>query len=143
MTDLTTGSIEKHVASMAAFIGAGLVFQSAYFIVDLYFVSRLGPQAMAGVGAAGNFSFLSLAAAQLVGVSSLAEVDVFLATQDVADAMRAAVPELFDARLYLARNQDVLRAGVNPWLHYAAHGRAEGSFGRMPNDPPATKSGPI
>jgi len=72
MTDLTTGSIEKHVASMAAFIGAGLVFQSAYFIVDLYFVSRLGPQAMAGVGAAGNFSFLSLAAAQLVGVSSLA-----------------------------------------------------------------------
>lgn len=64
----------------------------------------------------------------VVDKDSLAEVDVFLATQEVTSEMRAAVPESFDARLYLARNQDVLRAGANPWLHYAAHGRAEGRF---------------
>lgn len=86
MTDLTTGSIEKHLASMASFIGAGLVFQSAYFIVDLYFVSRLGPQAMAGVGAAGNFSFLSLAAAQLVGVGSLSLISQAVGRRDPAHA---------------------------------------------------------
>ncbi len=71
MSDLTQGSIGRHIASMAAFIGAGLVFQAAYFIVDLYFVSRLGKDAIAGVGSAGNFSFLGIAAAQLVGVGSL------------------------------------------------------------------------
>jgi putative MATE family efflux protein len=71
LTDLTQGSIGRHIVGMAAFIGAGLVFQAAYFIVDLYFVSQLGKDAIAGVGSAGNFSFLGIAASQLVGVGSL------------------------------------------------------------------------
>ncbi len=71
MTDLTRGPVGRHLAGMAVFIGAGLVFQAAYFIVDLYFVSRIGPQAVAGVSAAGNFMFLALAAAQLVSVGAL------------------------------------------------------------------------
>jgi ectoine hydroxylase-related dioxygenase (phytanoyl-CoA dioxygenase family) len=62
----------------------------------------------------------------VVDSESLAEVDAFLATVTVTDAMRDAVPALFDPRLYLARNQDVLRAGENPWRHYLDHGRAEG-----------------
>jgi putative MATE family efflux protein len=68
LNDLTQGSIARHLLSMAVFIGAGLAFQAAYFLIDLYFVSAIGPDAIAGVSAAGNSSFLVMAAAQLVGV---------------------------------------------------------------------------
>jgi putative MATE family efflux protein len=66
--DLTQGPVARHLLSMALFIGAGLAFQAAYFLVDLYFVSALGANAIAGVSAAGNTSFLVMAASQLVGV---------------------------------------------------------------------------
>jgi ectoine hydroxylase-related dioxygenase (phytanoyl-CoA dioxygenase family) len=39
------------------------------------------------------------------------EVDAFLATLDVPDSQRTAVPAHFDARRYLAHNQDVLQRG--------------------------------
>jgi putative MATE family efflux protein len=68
LKDLTQGSIARHLVSMAVFIGAGLTPQAAYFLIDLYFVSAIGPDAIAGVSAAGNSSFLVMAAAQLVGV---------------------------------------------------------------------------
>ena len=74
MTDLTAGRVSRHIISMSAFIAAGLLFQSAYFIVDLYFVSRLGRDAVAGVAAAGTFFYLALAAAQLIGVGCLSLV---------------------------------------------------------------------
>ena len=57
---------------------------------------------------------------------SFAEVDAYLASQAVTEEMLAAVPASFDARLYLVRNQDLMRAGANPWDHYVHHGRAEG-----------------
>jgi hypothetical protein len=56
----------------------------------------------------------------------LAEVDAFLATLSAPPDARSAVPDSFDPRLYLARNQDVLRAGESPWQHYLNHGRTEG-----------------
>jgi ectoine hydroxylase-related dioxygenase (phytanoyl-CoA dioxygenase family) len=56
----------------------------------------------------------------------LAEVDVALSTMRVPEDVRSRVPGSFDARRYLARNQDVLRAGVDPWTHYLEHGQAEG-----------------
>jgi ectoine hydroxylase-related dioxygenase (phytanoyl-CoA dioxygenase family) len=62
----------------------------------------------------------------VVDQESLADVDAFLATLTVSAEMRAAVPDSFDPRLYLARNQDILRAGANPFVHYAEHGRREG-----------------
>ncbi len=86
MSDLTQGPIGRHLASMSAFIGAGLIFQAAYFVVDLYFVSRLGPAALAGVAAAGNFSFLALAASQLVGVGSLSLISQAVGRRDTAYA---------------------------------------------------------
>ena len=47
MHDLTKGSITGHIISMAAFIGIGLIFQTLYFLIDLYFVSHLGAWAIA------------------------------------------------------------------------------------------------
>ncbi len=86
MTDLTRGPIGRHIVSMAGFIGAALVFQSAYFIVDLYFVSRIGKEAVAGVSTAGNFLYLALAAAQLVGVGSLSLISQAIGRKDEAYA---------------------------------------------------------
>ncbi|RZJ40034.1 MAG: MATE family efflux transporter, partial [Brevundimonas sp.] len=69
--DLTQGSITGKLVGMAAFIGMGLLFQTLYFLIDLYFVSRLGPSAIAGVGLAGNLFFLNMALVQMVGVGAL------------------------------------------------------------------------
>jgi putative MATE family efflux protein len=82
VSDLTRGPIGRHIVTMASFMAAGLVFQSAYFLVDLYFVSRIGKQAVAGVGSSGNFLYLGLAAAQLVGVGSLSLISQAIGRKD-------------------------------------------------------------
>jgi putative MATE family efflux protein len=86
MSDLTRGPIGRHIVTMAGFLAAGLAFQSAYFIVDLYFVSHIGKQAVAGVGSAGNFLYLGLAASQLVGVGSLSLISQAIGRRDDAYA---------------------------------------------------------
>ena len=86
MRDLTQGPITAHLVGMAAFIGIGLVFQTMYFIVDLYFVSRLGNAAIAGVSAAGNVFFLALAAAQLISIGVMALVAQAVGRKDEAEA---------------------------------------------------------
>jgi Na+-driven multidrug efflux pump len=40
MRDLTEGPIDGHLFAMAAPIAAGMIFQTLYFLVDLYFVGR-------------------------------------------------------------------------------------------------------
>lgn len=86
MQDLTKGSITRHLLSMAAFIGTGLVFQTLYFLVDLYFVSHIGKEAIAGVSAAGTAFFLVMAATQLVGVGALSLIAQATGRKDEADA---------------------------------------------------------
>ncbi|HRP12348.1 MAG TPA: MATE family efflux transporter, partial [Terricaulis sp.] len=74
MRDLTKGPVLGHVVSMAVFIGISQLFQTLYFLVDLYFVSRLGNAAVAGVSAAGNVFFVALAASQMISIGVLALV---------------------------------------------------------------------
>jgi putative MATE family efflux protein len=50
------------------------VFQTLYFLVDLYWVGRLGKEAVAGVGVAGNLTFVVLALSQMLGVGTTAVV---------------------------------------------------------------------
>jgi putative MATE family efflux protein len=84
--DLTQGSITTHLLGMAAFIGVSLIFQTMYFIVDLYFVSRLGSAAIAGVSASGNVFFLALAASQLISIGVMATVAQAVGKKDEAEA---------------------------------------------------------
>ena len=86
MHDLTQGSITRHLLSMAAFIGIGLIFNTLYFLIDLYFVSRLGPSAIAGVGAAGVSSFLAMGASQLIAVGAMALIAQAAGRKDAAEA---------------------------------------------------------
>lgn len=69
--DLTQGSITRRLLGMAAFIGAGLLFQTLYYLVDLYFVGHLGAAAIAGVGLSGIAFFLAMALGQMIGVGAL------------------------------------------------------------------------
>lgn len=59
MKDLTVGPLRGQLLAMAAPIAIGMLFQTLYFLIDLYFVGRLGNAAIAGVASAGNLSFLS------------------------------------------------------------------------------------
>ncbi len=84
--DLTQGSVTAKLVGMAGFIGIGLVFQTLYFIIDLYFVAGLGAAAIAGVGLAGNAFFLSLALAQMVGVGALSLIARSIGARDFGAA---------------------------------------------------------
>jgi len=70
MQDLTTGSISKHLLSTASFMLVTMVFQTLYFLVDLYWVGSLGKEAVAGVGVAGNLTFIVLAVTQMLAVGT-------------------------------------------------------------------------
>ena len=68
MQDLTKGSVSAHLLKTASFMLVTMVFQTLYFLVDLYWVGRLGKEAVAGVGVAGNLTFIVLAVSQMLGV---------------------------------------------------------------------------
>jgi len=70
MRDLTKGSVTGHVLHLALFLAISMVFQTLYYLVDLYFVSRLGKEAIAGVGLAGNWMLIVLALTQMLGVGT-------------------------------------------------------------------------
>jgi putative MATE family efflux protein len=70
MQDLTTGSLSRHLLKTTSFMLVTMVFQTLYFLIDLYWVGRLGKEAVAGVGVAGNLSFIVLAITQMLGVGT-------------------------------------------------------------------------
>jgi putative MATE family efflux protein len=70
MRDLTQGSVTKHILHLSGFIAVSMIFQTLYYLVDLYFVSRLGKEAIAGVGLAGNLMLIVLALTQMLGVGT-------------------------------------------------------------------------
>lgn len=86
MKDLTHGSIARHLLAMSAQMGAGLLLQTLYFFVDLYFVSRLGDAAIAGVSAAGTVFFVVIAMTQTLGVATVALVSHAVGRKDRAEA---------------------------------------------------------
>lgn len=82
MRDLTEGPLLRHLVAMAVPIGVGMFVQTLYYLVDLYFVSRLGEAALAGVGAAGNVMFLVLAMTQMLNVGTIAVVSHAVGRKD-------------------------------------------------------------
>jgi len=70
MEDLTTGSLSRHLLRTASFMLVTMLSQTLYFLVDLYWVGRLGKEAVAAVGIAGNLSFVVLSLTQVLGVGT-------------------------------------------------------------------------
>jgi len=86
MRDLTQGSIPRQIVALAVPIFAGMLLQTLYYIVDLYFVSRIGNAAIAGVSAAGNIMFLVFALTQMLGVGIVALISQAVGRKDAAEA---------------------------------------------------------
>ena len=86
MKDLTQGSIPKHLISMALPMMIGMLIQTLYFIVDLYFVGKLGSAALAGLSLAGNAMFLIFALTQILNVSTAALISHAVGAKDPQDA---------------------------------------------------------
>jgi len=86
MKDLTQGSIVRQIVAMAAPITFGMIFQTLYYLVDLYFVARLGDRAIAGVSAAGNAVFIVFGLTQVLGVGAVALIAHAVGRKDQPEA---------------------------------------------------------
>ncbi len=91
-----------------------MVFQTLYVLVDLFWVGRLGTDAITAVGLAGNLSFIVIAITQVLGVGATTVVShasgrkdqeraIFLFNQSQVLAMAAGL--LFLAVAMLLRHQ--------------------------------------
>ena len=82
MKDLTQGPIPRHLVEMAVPIALGMLLQTLYFFVDLYFVSQLGEATIAGVSSGGNLMFAVFALTQTLGVGTVAMVSHAVGRKD-------------------------------------------------------------
>jgi putative MATE family efflux protein len=112
MKDLSSGPIPGHIASMAFQMAIGILVQTLYFFVDLYFVSKLGDAAIAGVGAAGNVWFVVLALTQILSVGTVA-----LVSQAVGAQQRDVANNVFNQSLLMS---GFICAGVIVAVYIAA-----------------------
>lgn len=86
MKDLTTGPVSRHLLATTGFMLVMMVFQTLYFLIDLYWVGRLGTAAVAGVSIAGQLSFIVLALGQMLGVGATTLVSHAAGRRDAAEA---------------------------------------------------------
>jgi putative MATE family efflux protein len=115
--DLTEHSIGGHIVQMAVPIAAGMLFQTLYFLIDLYFVAHLGDAALAGVGAGGNIMFIVLALTQVLAVGTVALISHAVGRKDQADANL-----VFNQSLSLSGSCAVITlllgyAAAGPYMH--------------------------
>jgi len=86
MKDMTKGPVGGHVLQLATFIALSTAFQTLYFLADLYFVGRLGKEAVAGVSLAGNLMFLVLALTQSLAVGATSLIAQSIGRKDQGQA---------------------------------------------------------
>ncbi len=117
MQDLTTGPISRHLLKTTSFMLVTMMFQTLYFLVDLYWVGRLGKEAVAGVGIAGNLTFIVLAITQMLGVGITTLVSHAAGQKDRARALlvfnQSLVLSLLVALAFLVAGMAVRTPYVN------------------------------
>jgi putative MATE family efflux protein len=126
--DLTTGSLTRHLLKTTSFMLVTMVFQTLYFLIDLYWVGRLGTEAVAGVGIAGNLTFIVLALTQMLGVGTTTVVSHAVGRKD-----RALATLLFNQSQVLAMVVGVafLVIGLALRSRYSAAMGADAATARM------------
>jgi MATE family, multidrug efflux pump len=82
MEDLTTGPLTRHLLKTTSFMLVTMLVQTLYFLVDLYWVGRLGTESVAAVGVAGNLNFVVLALTQMLGVGTTTVVSHAVGRKD-------------------------------------------------------------
>src|SRR5262245_49840362 len=86
MQDLTRGSVTRHIVMFSAFMAVSMVFQTLYFLADLYFVGRLGKEAIAAVTLSGNIMMIVMAMTQMLAVGTTTLVSHAVGRKDPARA---------------------------------------------------------
>ncbi|MBK8248905.1 MAG: MATE family efflux transporter [Gemmatimonadetes bacterium] len=86
MHDLTSGSIPRHILRLAAPMAIGMVLQTLYYLIDLWFVAKLGDAAVAGVASAGTVQFVVMAFTQVLSVGTMVLVSHAAGRKDREDA---------------------------------------------------------
>jgi len=89
MKDLTQGSVIGHLLHMAAFLAVSMLMQTLYLLADLYWVGRLGKEAIAAVGVAGNLMMVVMALTQMLGVGTTAVIAQAAGRKEQPEAERA------------------------------------------------------
>ena len=87
MQDLTTGPVTRHLLKTTSFMLVTMAVQTLYFLIDLYWVGRLGTSAVAAVGVAGNVTFIVLALTQMLGVGTTTVVSHAVGRKDQPEAL--------------------------------------------------------
>ena len=92
--DLTQGSLLKHLMRLAGPIILSYILQDAFNIIDMIFVGRLGPGAIAAVGVSGNL--LRLIGVFSLGISTGAGIIVaqYLGARDRARAEHIVIQSI-------------------------------------------------
>jgi putative MATE family efflux protein len=86
MKDMTQGSVTRHLLHMASFMAVSMVVQTLYLLADLYWVGRLGKEAIAAVGLSGNLMMLVMALTQMLGVGTTTVISQAAGRKDQASA---------------------------------------------------------
>jgi Na+-driven multidrug efflux pump len=84
--DLTTGSLSRHLLKTMSFMLVGMIFQTLYVLIDLYWVSHLGTAAVASVALSTNIMFIVLGLTQMLGVGTTALISHAVGRKDQAHA---------------------------------------------------------
>lgn len=131
MQDLTTGSLTGHLLKTTSFMLVSMIFQTLYILVDLFWVGRLGTDAVAAVGLAGNLSFIVIAITQVLSVGATTLVShasgkkdqeraIFLFNQSQVLSMVVAV--VFLAVAMLTRHQYAASQSATEGMRIATEG---------------------
>jgi hypothetical protein len=120
MKDLSTGSIPGHIASMSIQMAIGILVQTLYFFTDLYFVSKLGDQAIAGVTSAGNVWFIVLALTQILNVGTVALVSHAVGAQAAGSRQPRVQPGAVAVARHGRRRVRGVLPVLRPYMHTVA-----------------------
>lgn len=80
--DLTAGSIPRALARLAMPILFGMIMFTLYLLADLYFVGRLGPDAVAALSISGNAFFIHLGLSTILGTGAMALISQAFGRRD-------------------------------------------------------------
>jgi putative MATE family efflux protein len=86
--DLTEGSVVRHLVHMASFMAVSMLVQTLYLLADLYWVGRLGKEAIAAVSVSGNLLMAVVALTQTLGVGTTTAIAQAAGRKDQAHAER-------------------------------------------------------
>lgn len=94
---MTQGPIRGHLVRMMSFVLGGMAVQTLYGLVDIYWVGKLGKEAVAAVALSSNLMFVSLALTQMLSVGCVA-----LVSQAAGKRQDEEVQRLFNQAQVLA-----------------------------------------